>query len=479
MNKAFNYKLSLIVLLGVFCGLSVILISKFLTIELLALIITIIPVLFFFFLSFFKNAGYINISNPLLLYSSFYFVFFGLGAFLYDGDYQSKILVGCMATIVGVIGYCGGYIFSNLTFKNSSFKLNNEDGILQFFKSLKFEKYLFIIGICGYLIYIVQIGQIPIFMNDLEQARVDASNAGAAIFRIFAMFLILSATIGFLNLSMYKNLKVKRPTSSLVRYVLSILLLFTLGNRSPIFNILFTSFLIFLFINYKGKVQVKKIIPIAIIALIVVVGFVGGVGAYRVVNTETFYSYPEYRNYLYEKDYIGLSWFVFAHYLTIGFENLMRVFEVVPNAINFKYGLSYIEPILTILPGPQFTLDMQIKMALNQNYFGGGTVPSVLGEAFANFGYLGWLLVPFFSMLFLRIVYLIFINNKSNLFIIIMYSYLLNHFSNSLLSGLASSSIFPYITILVYLYYGIYIKKTKKWKVVKHDTKIVNNGFSS
>ncbi|MEH7549076.1 O-antigen polysaccharide polymerase Wzy [Neobacillus vireti] len=316
-------------------------------------------------------------------------------------------------------------------------------------------------------------------MGDLEQARVDASVKGGANLRILASFLILSATIGFLNINMYKLHFNKSLKLSKIRYILSIIFLLLLGNRSPVYNILFTSFLIFIICKYKGKLKLSKLIPLSVIGLIAVIAFVGGIGAYRVINTESFSNYPEFRTYLYNEDYLGLSLYVFTHYLSIGFENFMRVLEVVPNILNYKLGKSYLEPILTVLPGTQYTLDMQIKMALNQGYLGGGTVPSVMGEAFANFGYLGWFFVPFFSMVILRIVYFRFSANSNNMYLVLIYAFLLNHFSNSLLSGLASSSIMPYISLLVYIGYGKYISINKSSrKVFTHGEKITSNGIT-
>ncbi|MCB8606611.1 hypothetical protein LJD63_10150, partial [Veillonella nakazawae] len=73
----------------------------------------------------------------------------------------------------------------------------------------------------------------------------------------------------------------------------------------------------------KGKVKFSKLIKIFIVGFIFVFILVGGIGAYRVIKTTSFYSYPEYANYIYNKNYVGLAVYVFFHYLTIGFENLL------------------------------------------------------------------------------------------------------------------------------------------------------------
>ncbi|MGF6953417.1 oligosaccharide repeat unit polymerase [Neobacillus sp. B4I6] len=437
----------------------------------LSFTLSIFPPLALIIFSFLKNKGIIDLSNPLFLYSLFYCIFFGFGGIIYKGDYQDNVEIGGIATIIGIIGYMVGYFFSSIFQEKVSYDENIAKRTTMLFRSVQFEKILFFVGMVGYIFYILRIGNIPVFMNDLEQARVDASVKGGANLRILASFLILSATIGFLNISLYKVHNNKALNSSRLRYILSIIFLLLLGNRSPVYNILFTSFLIFIMCKYQGKFKLSKLIPVSVIGILAVISFVGGIGAYRVVNTESFSSYPEFKIFLSNGDYIGLSLYVFTHYLSIGFENFMRVLEVVPNILDYKLGKSYIEPLLTVLPGTQYTLDMQIKMSLNQGYFGGGTVPSVMGEAFANFGYFGWFFIPFFSMLLLRIVYFKFTNNHKNMFLILIYAFLLNHFSNSLLSGLASSSIMPFITLIVYICYGKYIGINKhSRKVFTHES---------
>jgi len=448
---------------SILLGLAAVWMGENLSITFFGMLVSFIPPVVYMIIAASKNKGYIYLTNPLLLYSAFYFVFFGLGGFLYTGNFESYSHIGAKATIIGVLGYLGGYIFSKLIldkYKDTKVK-NNNVFLKQIPQSLQFEKILFLIGIIGYCLYIFQIGQIPLLMNNLEQARVDASLKGGAILNILSYFLIFSSTIGFLNYAIIKVKKINVKHHSILRYIIAVVCLLSLGNRAPVFSLLFSSLLIYIFVRFKGKIKLPRLLLIGTLSGIGVFIFVGGFGAYRVINTTSFYSYPEFSNYLDSKNYFGLMFYVFNHYLTVGFENFMRVLLVVPEILNYRMGTSYFDSLLTILPGTQYTLDMQIKMALNQSYLGGGTVPSVLGEAFANFGSLGWFIVPFASMFLLKLLYRIYQNNSNNLFTMIIYIYLLNHFSNSLLSGLAASSILPFVTIFIYLIYGYFISNNK------------------
>ncbi|MFB1097897.1 O-antigen polymerase [Terribacillus sp. JSM ZJ617] len=463
--------------ISIMLGITAVWMGENLSITFFAMIVSLIPPLLYMVIAASKNKGYIFLTNPLLLYSAFFFVFFGLGGLLYAGAFESYSDIGGKATILGVVGYLCGYLFSKLLLdKYKKRKVQHKEIYkTQIPQSLQFEKLLFIIGFVGYCLYIIQIGQIPLLMNNLEQARVDASLKGGAILNILSYFLIFSSTIGFLNYMIIKVKKLNIKHHSIIRYLLAIAFLLSLGNRAPVFSLLFSSLLIFIFVKYKGKIKLPRLLLIGVLSGLGVFIFVGGFGAYRVINTTSFHSYPEFSNYLDSNNYLGLMYYVFTHYLTVGFENFMRVLVVVPDILNFRFGTSYFDSLLTILPGTQYTLDMQIKMALNQTYLGGGTVPSVLGEAFANFGVLGWFIVPFISMFLLKLLYNAYQGSSNNLFNIVIYIYLLNHFSNSLLSGLAASSILPFVTIFIYLTYGYFISKRKG---VKYG-KVISNDIST
>jgi oligosaccharide repeat unit polymerase len=453
-NKHQGNKYLMFILFGILIALVSIYIPRFFQSSILIAIGCLLPILFFIYKSVLDNNGFITITNPIFLYGSFYFIFFGLGGALYEGESSNQELAQ-VGSLIGLIGYLLGYFFSKIFERkyNSKNLLSTYD--LQ--RSIKFERAIFLLGSIGYVLYIFKIGSVPILMNDLEQARVDASIKGGAYFRVLAYLLIISSTIAGMHIIFSKINNMKIIKQNIYIFILGIIMLFSLGNRSPIYNILFTVFVIFLIFKFKGKISISKLLIIFVAGLIFVVSFVGGIGTYRVLNTETFYSYPEFAPYIDSKDYIGLSIFLFKHYLTIGFTNFLGVLEVVPTSLNYQYGLSYLQPILTVLPGTQYTLDMQLKLALGQNYYGGGTIPSVMGEAFANFGFLGWFIIPFSTMLFLRLIYYQ-LQRKFSFFNIIFFAYLLNYFSNSLIAGIASSSVFPFIAVVVYLIYGYYMK---------------------
>ena len=123
--------------------------------------------------------------------------------------------------------------------------------------------------------------------------------------------------------------------------------------------------------------------------------------------------------------------------------NLGYAMDAVPERIGWRSGLTYLQPLITVVPGKQTTFDADLKFALNQHYAGGGTVLGLLGEAYVNFGVVGWFIVPFLVGVAITALYRATRRGPPEL--ITLYAYAIVHVSiGGVLSGLAMASIFPY-----------------------------------
>lgn len=455
-----------ILFLSLFGGVIAFLISDFIQFKInttnfnyLVMLVTLIPVILYLIVSAKKKT--IIITHPMFIYPLCYFFVFGYGSTLNDINPEIAY-IGGVSTLIGCAGYITAFIIFSFVDKTSSYRkskvLDSELTLKDYISySIFFERVLFIIGFGAFLLFIMRIGSIPLFMPNLEQSRVDANISGGSSLRILTYLLIVSSVIAFFNFYYSKKNKLTKNNISLLVSIIGVLSLLALGNRSPAFTIIYSCAIIFFLLKYEGKLKIKTFLVTSIIVSIGILIFVGGIGSYRVINTSEFHNYPEYEVFLEESDYIGLSLFVFEHYLGISFFNFSRVIELFPNVLDFKYGLSYIEPILTILPGTQYTLDMQIKHALGQTYLGGGTIPSVLGEAYANFGYFGCFIIPFLTTLLLSFLYKKYLEQKNNPARILIYVFFLCYFSWYLIAGYAATSIFPFISVCVYFLYRIFL----------------------
>lgn len=454
-NKFSMFSIMLLIELMII-AIIIILMYKF-ELKDLSIISTIICVFITFFVNVIRNNGKLDISSPAFLYSLFYFAFFGLGFLFLDtsGDSVKNINIVSITIIIGAISIALCSFFES-KYKSETIECNITTSQLN--KSVIFSKIIFILGVIGFSINIIKVGTLPIFLTDLEQGRVEASLAISGYVRILVYLLIPSGIISFNN---YLELK-KRNTSfttSFLMWILSIVLLLTLGNRSPAFTIILISILIFIFNNGSFKFSVFKLIKYGIPTIIITLVFVGGIGAYRVINTPSMWNYVEYKPLLDQKKYFELAMFSFFHYFSIGVNNFIDMLKVVPHIIPLQYGKTYVMPLMTILPGTQYTLDIQIKNALGQTYLGGGTIPSFLGEAYINFGLVGAIVSPVISLKLIESLRKQFLIKKSvgNK---IIYVYIFFYLCYSQLAGIASTSVFPIIAIAIFVVYNLYVYRS-------------------
>jgi oligosaccharide repeat unit polymerase len=122
--------------------------------------------------------------------------------------------------------------------------------------------------------------------------------------------------------------------------------------------------------------------------------------------------------------------------------------DAVPAHLSWRLGYTYVQPLLTALPGHQTTFDQDLKAALHQVYAGGGTVPSLLGESYANFGPPGWLVVPLLLGFLLAWLYRSALARNDPAWWA-LYAYAIVAVLNANLSGLSVASVFPLIGTIV------------------------------
>jgi hypothetical protein len=134
-------------------------------------------------------------------------------------------------------------------------------------------------------------------------------------------------------------------------------------------------------------------------------------------------------------------------YLRAPVQNLQYTLDAVPARIGWRLGWTYLQPLATVLPGKQTTFDADVKAALGQTYAGGGTVPGLLGESYANFGPLGWLVVP--GAVAVILAWLFALARRLNSPVVwALYGWAIVHVANAMIGGLIVASVFPYVAVL-------------------------------
>jgi hypothetical protein len=101
-----------------------------------------------------------------------------------------------------------------------------------------------------------------------------------------------------------------------------------------------------------------------------------------------------------------LRFFTYAIFqFTIYPKNFAIYLDSFPNVLPFESGYSFVRAVSTILPGHQDLLDEYVKSKLSLVFLGGGINPTILGELYANFGYIGLLGMSFYGAILASLFY--------------------------------------------------------------------------
>lgn len=299
---------------------------------------------------------------------------------------------------------------------------------------------LFGIGLAALTAYLLAIGYIPLFQPGLEQARVDAAEEGGAPLRVLSLLALPGTWI------LVAQAAAARARRGLLLAALAVAIaaigLALTGNRSPAFAAVESGLIVGLLAAGRDRLGGRGVALLALLGIVFVVG-AGAFGAFRLASRGVVYGPPAPAGpAAASPNYPMLTAIAIKGYLVVPIRNLGFAMDAVPERIGWRLGLTYLQPILTVLPGKQTTFDADLKAALYQRYAGGGTVPGLLGEAYANFGPFGWLLMPFIAGAAITALYRV--NLAGTAPLAALYGYAITHVSiGGPLSGLSMASIFP------------------------------------
>ncbi len=302
-----------------------------------------------------------------------------------------------------------------------------------------------ILGLGLAAVYFIRMGGLPWLAEQPESARVFLGDRGGGVLRVGVYSLIVWCFFA------WRDFLYERHFANRLRFVglAAVALVFVLlGNRAPLLTIGGVGGLMHLarFEKDPGRIR-KRLASYAALALFMGLAF-GVWGALRIAGDEQVRRYPEVRSHLEEDGFLGLAFRQLGDYLGRGAENFSVVLEGVPRRYPFRYGGAYLDPLWTAAPGKQYNLDMQLKRAFGMDFPGGGFVPSMLGEAYVNFGVFGIPAIPFFVALFLSWLYRKWRASPRGA-VGLLYPYFLYLFCVHMVSGYLASSVFPYEAVLL------------------------------
>lgn len=127
--------------------------------------------------------------------------------------------------------------------------------------------------------------------------------------------------------------------------------------------------MIFIYNKYH-KINLKKIIALGM-SLVVLVGILGVI-----------------RNVLSGNDNTSILKTIFTLFGN-GSINIHYILEHFPEKTNFQFGYTFLINFIMLLPGPNIDFTIWLKNILGETFEGGGLTPTLLGEFYINFGYIG------------------------------------------------------------------------------------------
>lgn len=369
-------------------------------------------------------------------------LFYGTGFALYglsSSTHGAAILAGLVLAVLGMVAGIG------IAWRRADIPVSHRSTEIGDRPLLVFATVLTIIGLAALVLYLLRIGGLPIFMSSVEQGRVDAAARGGSQLRVLSL-LSLPGTWLLMAVAASRGSRRLLVIAAATVAVVASLHLAT-ANRSNAFLTVEVGLLVGLLVGGFRRLTPRLLVALAGTGAVLVLA-AGMVGAYRFEHSPETWNDPSIKRAAQAQDYVALTELALRAYLIVPIQNTGYAMDAVPSHLSWRLGYTYVQPLLTVLPGHQTTFDQDIKAALSQVYAGGGTVPSLLGESYANFGPPGWLLVPLVLGFILAWLYRRALARNDPAWWA-LYAYAIVAVLNANLSGLSVASVFPLIGIIV------------------------------
>ena len=225
--------------------------------------------------------------------------------------------------------------------------------------------YLMVIAALTMLgIYIIKNYNV-LFGGNLESGRITAMSGNGIL--LYGMWLgTMGIALLFENL-LRKEIKLYQFLPLCIFYSISIL---TMGFRSRLITLLILMILIY---NKYHKIKVKKTIALGI----ALVSLVCALGVMRDLMSGI-------ENSSFLKTMINL--------FQNGAINIHYIINEFPKSTPYQYGNTLLINLKMLMPGPDIDYTLWLKDVLDLSFAGGGVTPTILGDFYINFGYIGVIL---------------------------------------------------------------------------------------
>ena len=285
-----------------------------------------------------------------------------------------------------------------------------------------------------------------ILSGNVQDGRIEAAS-GNGVFTYIGYLHIMSIPLMMIQCQKKKLNKMV----FIVCFGIAFVQLMLVGFRTPAI----TMIIVMLIIQVENqKMNLRKSIPLVVILILIIAIY----GTMRANSTGSELAMSVYG--------------ILRSRLFIGMQNLNYVVGCFPQKHGFQHGYTYLINFIMLKPGPDLDFTLWLKEMLGFSFSGGGVTPTVVGEFYLNFGYIGitigMLLLGFFFARFDRWA----ISGECGFW----KAYLILEFASCGDGGIANIVLSPIIFAIYYWLMMIFVKDTVYMDVVECATPILGKG---
>lgn len=324
------------------------------------------------------------------------------------------IILGYISMLIGF------YIFP----KAKSKKKKKEVSVK---KDLLFFKLLLYISMFFNILYIF-LNKSSFLGGNLESGRITALAGNGIILVLTSLYL---PGIGGLYNYVCKYNKQKKMFYFFV--LINILFYIIRGSRTSIIRMFI---LIFMIRNYHKPVPPRKLLTVGAAALFAITGL-------QILRTSMSNEQASFLKTFYEQ-------------MQVGSINLNYIYNIFPSEYNYQLGYTFLINLIMLLPGEGIDFTLWLKEKIGISFAGGGVTPTIIGEGYINFGYIGVILIMLIVGIIGKKLNDSYFDKNSN---IIWTSYLIIIFVGVFKGGIANEIVSLLTIGFLHLCYNIYNQK--------------------
>lgn len=384
-------------------------------------------------LGLFASIGKANLLSTISLFLLMYMYFIALGPIgYYFVNGKSKHSIEGLI-LIALFLFVTGYYF--IPYREKPQKVSH-------FWELNIARAKTIERICLIILYIsILFKGAYIFLNrgyllagQLAEGRITAMSGNGLLLRIAGMWLVSVLILFELRLK-----KIRISCWAYIGTVIAVIMELFMGGRT---QFIMLALIMLLMVNKKKYVSMTKVISFGLVVIAFII-------IYKIYRDATQYS-SSFINVFFE--------FVLRESYT-GCININYMLDVFPYKHAFFSGYGYLINFIMLKPGPDLDFTLTLKEIIGINFSGGGIAPTILGELYVNFGYIGCYLGMLIFGGVLRLLDL-YSRRRDSLF---LPAFLIVNACLAIRGGISNQEITLLVNILPYMFicYYSYAKKGK------------------